>query len=255
MPRLALAAAALCAVCWVAAPPAALGYSRAGTPWAQVASGGVITYSYNNFLDGGLKGPDGVPLSADYLRGAIEEALGAWASVAPLHFVEVADRGGDIPNTEYPNGQFGVIRLHHLYINGPDIPGHQPISKAIAYLPSPTGNRPGDVLFDHGDPWQVVGTQSTPDPLGAAIHEIGHALGLGHSQIPEANMYWIFKRHTGPGSAMLHADDIAGIRAVYGAGVGSVTPLRLAVPEPAAATLAGALALVGLWARRGAGRR
>jgi hypothetical protein len=45
-------------------------------------------------------------------------------------------------------------------------------------------------------------------------------------------MYWIFRRGAGPGTGALHADDIDGIRAIYGSGVGSVTPLL--VPEPAA---------------------
>jgi hypothetical protein len=102
--------------------------------------------------------------------------------------------------------------------------------------------------------------------VGAAIHEIGHTLGLGHStgiltdqywvyQMNDgtgnlvdrnepkgnANMFWIFTRFTGLGSGQLFPDDIAGIQAIYGAGVGSVTPL--VVPEPNTAALLLTLAL------------
>ena len=84
------------------------------------------------------------------LRESIEEALGLWASVAPLHFVEVADEGTNPPpRSAYPNGQFGQIRFHHIYMNGPDIPGRDPIAKAQAYFPSGGGNLGGDVYFDH----------------------------------------------------------------------------------------------------------
>jgi hypothetical protein len=187
-------------------------------------------------LDGGLKQPNGQPLPASLIRASVEEAFGLWASVAPLHFVEVPDQGPERPTGGgYPAGQFGQIRLNHSYINGPDIPGQQPMAKAQAYFPQVGGNLGGDVFYDHGDPWQQSGTLPIPDVLGATIHELGHSLGLGHSDLPQANMYWIFRRYQGPGTgAALHADDIAAIRAVYGAGIGSVTPLSNTVPEPRA---------------------
>jgi hypothetical protein len=212
-------------------------FALIGQQWPQPGGKGTpvtITYSYQNMFDGGLRMPDGQPLPSDLTRRSIESALGLWASVAPLHFVEVPDDGTPIDGG-YPNGQFGQIRFRHIYINGPDIPGQQPIAKAQAYYPYPGSNFAGDIEFDHSDPWQEVGTLSVPDILGATIHELGHALGLAHSNDPQANMYWIFRRGAGPGSGALHADDIAGIHAIYGSGVGSVTPL--AIPEPASIVL------------------
>jgi hypothetical protein len=211
-----------------------------GGQWPQTGGLGspvTLTYSYQNMFDGGLKMADGQPLPITLIRRSIEEALGLWASVAPLHFVEVPDQGGDTfgPLGNYREGPFGQIRFRHVYINGPDIPGQSPVAKAQAYFPYNGGHLAGDVEFDHGDPWQEVGTLPMPDILGAAIHEIGHTLGLNHTDIPQANMYWIFKRHAGPGSGMLHPDDIAGIRSIYGSGTGSVTPLI--APESATSIL------------------
>jgi Matrixin len=208
-------------------------FTLGGGQWPQPGGLGTpvtLTYSYQNMFDGGLKMPDGQPLPNSVIRSSIEEALQLWASAAPLHFVEVPDQGG-VTFGDYPNGQFGQIRFRHVYINGPDIPGQSPIAKAQAYFPFTGGNLAGDVEFDNSDPWQEIGTLPMPDVLGAAIHEVGHTLGLHHTDVVGANMYWIFHRFAGPGTGELFPDDIAGIRAIYGAGVGSVTPL--AVPEPA----------------------
>ncbi len=85
----------------------------------------------------------------------------------------------------------------------------------------------------------IVGNSSArkrkPDILGASIHEIGHVLGLNHTDVVGANMYWIFHRFSGLGTGQLFPDDIAGIQSIYGAGKGSVT--SLAVPEPAVCLL------------------
>jgi hypothetical protein len=215
-----------------------------GAKWNQPGGLGspvTLTYSYQNMFDGGLKMPNGQPLPATLIRKSIEEALGLWASVAPLTFIEVEDDG-----LTYAQGstQFGQIRFRHVYINGPDPPPPAlPVAKAQAYYPSGSGVLPGDVEFDHGDPWQEIGTLPQPDILGATIHELGHSLGLAHTSVTTANMYWIFTRYSGLGTGALHTDDIAGIQLVYGAGSGRVIPL--AIPEPAAQSLV--LLLAGFW--------
>lgn len=202
-----------------------------------------LTYSFENMFDGGLKGPDNVPLPASLIRGSIEEALRVWASAAPLNFVEVPDDGlGYGASTQY-----GQLRFRHIYINGPDPPEPaDPVAKAQAYYP-PGPQYAGDVEFDHSDPWQASGTLHVPDILGAAIHEIGHTLGLGHTDNSNANMYWIFHRFQGLGTGQLFADDIAGIQAIYGVGSGTVTSL---VPEPTSLLLMGFAPAAWLIGRR-----
>ncbi|HEX5470866.1 MAG TPA: matrixin family metalloprotease [Lacipirellulaceae bacterium] len=196
-------------------PNTALAYVIGGSPWT--GSPITLTYSYVNVFDGGIKMPDGNPLPNSLIKGSIEEALGLWSSVVPVNWVEV------------PDSSASTLRFRHIFINGPDPPPPaDPIAKAQATC---IGRGFGcEVQYDDSDRWQEVGTQPNPDVLGATIHEVGHILGLQHSLDPTANMYWIFTRFDGLGTGQLFADDIAGIRALYGPGVGSVTPLAL--PEP-----------------------
>src|SRR5687767_9464595 len=62
--------------------------------WAQPGGPGApitLTYSFSNLLDGSLRDPaTGAALTADELRGAFEAALGDYAAILPIHFVETA---------------------------------------------------------------------------------------------------------------------------------------------------------------------
>lgn len=206
-------------------------FATVGAQWPQPEGPGTpitLTYSYQNLLDGGLKMPNGQPLPTLLIRRSIETAFRLWASVVPVHFVEVADDGLEYFQNSRQHGQ---LRFRHIYINGPDIPGQPPTTKAQAYFPYGVDPYAGDVEFDNSDRWQEAGTLPIPDVLGAATHEIGHTLGLAHTGVQQANMYWIFRRTKGLDDGWLHPDDIAGIRSIYGAGTGSVTPLF--APEPA----------------------
>jgi len=210
-------------------------YVTTNNRWSQLGGSGApitLTYSFQNMFDGGLLQPNGQPLPNWLIRGSIEEALRLWSSVVPFSFVEVPDNGLAY---NMPGAQYGQIRFRHIYLNGPDpAPPALPIAKAQAYFPT-GGVQAGDVEYDHGDRWQEFGTLPNPDILGATIHELGHSLGLDHTDLSDANMYWIFTRYSGLGTGRLHADDIAGMRAMYGSGRGAVVSL---VPEPGTVVIA-----------------
>ena len=205
-------------------------YQTTGYKWPQPGGLGdpiTITYSYSNFLDGGIKSSLDVSLGTPLLRSVIEESLGLWAQYAPLNFVEVAD-SGPLPTSShisYPAGSHPDIRLGHHYIDGndsivSDILGH-------AFPPTDDGLG-GDLHFDNGNFWLVgnLDFSDVVDILEVATHEIGHTLGMGHETFDTAIMNEYYGGwFDGLGTAYLFTDDINGIQSIYGSGVGSVTPL------------------------------
>src|SRR5207253_7407999 len=81
---------------------------------------------------------------------------------------------------------------------------------AHTFYPSPPNSEPvaGDMHLDADEDWH---TGANLDLFSVALHEAGHALGLGHSDRPGAVMYPYYHLVSG-----LTDDDIAGIRDLYG---------------------------------------
>ncbi|XP_023741457.2 metalloendoproteinase 1 [Lactuca sativa] len=67
--------------------------------------------------------------------------------------------------------------------------------------------------YDADDPWVVGAVPNAFDVETLALHEIGHLLGLDHSQFQNAIMWGSFAAGVTKG---LNSDDIQGIRALYG---------------------------------------
>ena len=210
-----------------------------------------LTYSYSNLLDGNLF----TVLSNTQLRVATEESLGLWSRYAPIHFLEVPDAGPPPSDTFYPAAGTPDIRIGH---HGDTVYSH-------AYYPWGPGGLARDIHMrtQHANPFYwSLGDDPSPfavDFMATMVHELGHALGLGHREgepsIMNGALLW---RYGGLGSAFLFPVDVLDIQTFYGMGIGSVHPLdeMLATPEPATLLLL-SVPLASLLRRRcrPAGRR
>lgn len=157
-------------------------------------------------------GPDGLRLGyfignlpgslpPDAARREILRALAEWGRYTRLEFVPVASP--QIPLTvailfaagshgdAYPFDGPGRILAHTFY---PAPPNPEPIA--------------GDMHFDLEESWR---TGRAVDLFSVALHEVGHALGLGHSDRPGSVMYPYYRMNWG-----LAPDDIEGIQSLYG---------------------------------------
>lgn len=145
----------------------------------------------------------------------INSALNVWASPSLFtNLGQVADGGVNAGASQVTGGHLGDIRVGAWGITSAGVLAHAfyPATEAIWGLGGTIG---GDVHFDTGWTWADDPTDTTADAdfdfYTVALHELGHALGLGHSTVAGSVMYPYY----GGARRTITADDIAGIQAIY----------------------------------------
>ena len=87
---------------------------------------------------------------------------------------------------------------------------------AHAFYPNATQN-PGDIHFDDAESWTSTSSVSSINHkqlLPVAVHEIGHSLGLRHSQVSDAIMNAHYSNQNN--NFTLSNDDVNGVQDIYG---------------------------------------
>ncbi|HTQ53530.1 MAG TPA: matrixin family metalloprotease [Bryobacteraceae bacterium] len=193
-------------------------YAEASTGWPKNGAAGVsLQYFFVSLTD---------KMDESTVRGEIERAFREWQKYGNFTLSAGSARGAqrsiDIlfargsHGDAYPFDGPGGVLAHTFYPAPPNV-------ETIA----------GDMHFDADENWHAG---SDVDLFSVALHEAGHALGLGHSDQPGAVMYPYYRMSTG-----LTSDDIAGIQNLYGpagGGAGS-TPSGGATPTGGGSTPSG----------------
>ncbi|XP_054445190.1 matrix metalloproteinase-25 [Pteronotus mesoamericanus] len=173
-------------------------YALSGSVWKKRT----LTWRVQSF-------PQSSALSEQTVRTLMHHALTAWGIESGLKFQEVDSQSPTEPDIlidfarayhkdSYPfDGQGGT--LAHAFF-----PGEASIS--------------GDTHFDDEEIWTFGSKDSEgTDLFAVAVHEFGHALGLGHSSAPNSIMRPFYQGPVDhPTKYRLSQDDREGLQQLYG---------------------------------------
>lgn len=193
---------------------------------------------------------------------AVRRAFATWSAATNLQFVEIADSGAPMAGATTPDIRIGAF--HFAVGDTAGAAGFGPPGNDNAFPDALAGdlalndlNRFVIATGAEGSPLPTDNGVYLNDVEGLLLHEIGHTLGLGHSDVIDGVMCgYIFPGNVFDGSAcdythvnhQLNPDDLSGIRSIYGVPASTGGDSH-AVPIPGLAmgALGFALAWIGGW--------
>ncbi|CAF1069596.1 unnamed protein product [Didymodactylos carnosus] len=152
-------------------------------------------------------------MSREFVDRAIYHALLIWSYPSMLRFRAATEQ-------EEPDIEFLFAQGYHE--DGYRFDGKGAV---LAHAFYPDEYLGGDVHYDEDEDWTAYreNEYGLMDLFSVTVHELGHSLGLMHSNIPDAIMFPYYRGYSP--DIKLHSDDIAGIRTLYGEPPQIVPPL------------------------------
>lgn len=152
--------------------------------------------------------PTGAPPVEDLVEG-VSEAFEAWSWVDGTHVSFVAEEAAsDVAGSDHD-----LVNLVYFDAAWPE--DETAIALASTWS-SPDGTLLGfDIRLDASTDWSTSGDADAYDLQAALTHEIGHTLGLEHSELEDATMFGVHARGE-DWRRVLHEDDEDALRHLYG---------------------------------------
>ncbi|GFO16391.1 matrix metalloproteinase-1 [Plakobranchus ocellatus] len=141
-------------------------------------------------------------LPEDVQRKTFQDAISTWEQVIPIKFEEET-------GAEEADIRVLFARREHGPKNDPVFDGKKSSNNTLAHAWGPssrTKGLSGDVHFDEEDDWS-----DATELFIVAVHELGHSMGLKHSNDRSSIMYPIYQDVT-----KLSQDDLDGVDYMYG---------------------------------------